>query len=131
MEPLRSTAPPQSIRERRAGSSRRRDVPGFQALTPLSSTPSSRTSAATASDALSRPWTPETTPTVLQPGSPSPSRPGDTSSLPRCSSNRVKGVDVEDLSRRYGAMVLRRCRRLLGDESEALDASQDVFVRLL
>lgn len=28
-------------------------------------------------------------------------------------------------------MVLRRCRRLLGDEDEALDVTQDVFVRLL
>jgi RNA polymerase sigma-70 factor (ECF subfamily) len=28
-------------------------------------------------------------------------------------------------------MVLRRCRRLLCDEDEALDACQDVFVRLL
>jgi RNA polymerase sigma-70 factor (ECF subfamily) len=42
-----------------------------------------------------------------------------------------EALDVEALSRRYGAMVLRRCRRLLGDEDEALDACQDVFVRLL
>ena len=28
-------------------------------------------------------------------------------------------------------MVLRRCRRLLGDEQEALDACQDVFVRIV
>jgi RNA polymerase sigma-70 factor (ECF subfamily) len=28
-------------------------------------------------------------------------------------------------------MVLRRCRRLLGDEDRALDAMQDVFARLL
>ena len=28
-------------------------------------------------------------------------------------------------------MVLRRCRRLLGDEDEALDVAQEVFVRLL
>ena len=40
-------------------------------------------------------------------------------------------VDVEALSRRYGPMVLRRCRRLLGDEDEALDACQDVFVQVL
>jgi RNA polymerase sigma-70 factor (ECF subfamily) len=40
-------------------------------------------------------------------------------------------VDVEALSRRYGPMVLRRCRRLLGDENDALDACQDVFVRVL
>jgi RNA polymerase sigma-70 factor (ECF subfamily) len=39
--------------------------------------------------------------------------------------------DVEALSRQYGPMVLRRCRRLLRDEDEALDACQDVFVRLL
>jgi len=42
-----------------------------------------------------------------------------------------EALDVEALSLRYGAMVLRRCRRLLRDESEALDACQDVFVRLL
>jgi RNA polymerase sigma-70 factor (ECF subfamily) len=41
------------------------------------------------------------------------------------------GIDVEGLYGRYGAMVLRRCRRLLRDEDEALDAMQDVFVQLL
>ena len=40
-------------------------------------------------------------------------------------------LDVEALSRRYGPMVLRRCRQLLRDEDEAMDACQDVFVRLL
>ncbi len=40
-------------------------------------------------------------------------------------------LDVEDLSRRYGPMVLRRCRQLLRNEDEAIDACQDVFVRLL
>jgi RNA polymerase sigma factor (sigma-70 family) len=40
-------------------------------------------------------------------------------------------LDIEALSHHYGAMVLRRCRRLLGDEEEALDASQDVFLRVL
>ncbi len=40
-------------------------------------------------------------------------------------------VDVEDYYRRYGPMVLRRCRRLLGNEEEAVDAMQDVFVQLL
>jgi RNA polymerase sigma-70 factor (ECF subfamily) len=43
----------------------------------------------------------------------------------------VRDLDVEALSRRYGPMVLRRCRRLLGDEESALDACQDVFVRLI
>lgn len=40
-------------------------------------------------------------------------------------------LDVEDLTRRYGPMVLRRCRQLLRDEDDAMDATQDVFVRLL
>jgi RNA polymerase sigma-70 factor (ECF subfamily) len=43
----------------------------------------------------------------------------------------TEDLDVEALSRRYGPMVLRRCRRLLGDEDDALDACQEVFVRLL
>jgi RNA polymerase sigma-70 factor (ECF subfamily) len=40
-------------------------------------------------------------------------------------------LDVAVLSRQYGPMVLRRCRQLLRDEDEALDACQDVFVRLI
>lgn len=40
-------------------------------------------------------------------------------------------VDVEALCQRYGAMVLRRCRRLLRNDDEALDACQDVFMRLI
>jgi len=43
----------------------------------------------------------------------------------------VNDLDVEALSHRYGPMVLRRCRRLLGDEDQALDACQDVFVRVV
>src|SRR5512133_3813266 len=39
--------------------------------------------------------------------------------------------DLEALWNRYGALVLRRCRRLLRDEQEALDVCQDVFVQLL
>jgi RNA polymerase sigma-70 factor (ECF subfamily) len=41
------------------------------------------------------------------------------------------GIDVEALYRRYGPMVHRRCRQLLRDDDEALDATQDVFVQLL
>ena len=41
------------------------------------------------------------------------------------------GIDVNDYYRRYGPMVLRRCRRLLTDEEEAVDAMQDTFVKLL
>jgi RNA polymerase sigma-70 factor (ECF subfamily) len=40
-------------------------------------------------------------------------------------------LDIEGLTTRYGPMVLRRCRRLLRDEDEAMDACQDVFVRLI
>ncbi|HTX72422.1 MAG TPA: sigma-70 family RNA polymerase sigma factor [Rectinemataceae bacterium] len=40
-------------------------------------------------------------------------------------------LDVEALYRKYGPMVLRRCRRLLGDEEKALDAMQECFVRVL
>lgn len=41
------------------------------------------------------------------------------------------GIDTEAYYRRYGPMVLRRCRSLLGDEEAALDAMQDTFVKLL
>lgn len=40
-------------------------------------------------------------------------------------------IDVDQLYRRYSPMVLRRCRRLLQDEEQAVEAMQDVFVRLL
>ncbi len=40
-------------------------------------------------------------------------------------------IDVEAAYRRYGSMVLRRCRRLLRDEEKAVDALHDVFVNLL
>ena len=40
-------------------------------------------------------------------------------------------MDVDALYRRYGPMVMRRCRQLLRDEDQALDATQDVFLRLL
>ena len=40
-------------------------------------------------------------------------------------------IDVEALYRKYGPMVLRRCRQLLRQEEKALDAMQDTFVQLL
>ncbi len=40
-------------------------------------------------------------------------------------------MNVEILYEKYGPMVLRRCRRLLRDEDRAMDAMQDVFVRVL
>lgn len=39
-------------------------------------------------------------------------------------------LDVEDLYRRFGPMVLRRCRKLLGDPDAADDAMHDVFVEI-
>jgi RNA polymerase sigma-70 factor (ECF subfamily) len=40
-------------------------------------------------------------------------------------------IDVDAAYRRYGPMVLRRCRFMLRDEERAVDAMQDVFVQLL
>jgi len=40
-------------------------------------------------------------------------------------------IDVDAAYRRYGSVVLRRCRRLVRDESKAVDAMHDVFVNLL
>ncbi|MCP4216570.1 MAG: sigma-70 family RNA polymerase sigma factor [bacterium] len=42
-----------------------------------------------------------------------------------------KEINVEDFYKRYGPMVLRRCRFLLRDEEKAADAMQDVFTKLL
>ncbi len=40
-------------------------------------------------------------------------------------------LDVESLYKKYGPMVLRRCRSLLLDEEQALDAMQETFVKLI
>jgi RNA polymerase sigma factor (sigma-70 family) len=40
-------------------------------------------------------------------------------------------TDIEDLYRRYGPVVLRRCRTLLRDEEKALDAMHETFEQLL
>jgi RNA polymerase sigma-70 factor, ECF subfamily len=47
---------------------------------------------------------------------------GETSAL---------AIDIEQLYREHGPMVLRRCRTLLKDEEAAVDAMQDTFVQLL
>ena len=44
--------------------------------------------------------------------------------------NRL-ALDVESLYRKYGPMVLRRCRSLLLDEERAMDAMQETFVKLI
>ena len=40
-------------------------------------------------------------------------------------------INVEQFYSKYGPMVLRRCRALLRNEEQALDAMQEVFVRVL
>ncbi|MCU0846697.1 MAG: RNA polymerase sigma factor [Spirochaetes bacterium] len=41
------------------------------------------------------------------------------------------GINVEEYYKKYGPMVLRRCRQILKDEDKALDAMQEVFVKLI
>lgn len=40
------------------------------------------------------------------------------------------GVDIQHLYERYAPMVHRRCRALLRDDEEAVEAMQDVFVEV-
>lgn len=52
----------------------------------------------------------------------------------RCYTGRPSAavpVDSYTYYRTYGPMVLRRCRKLLGDEQAARDAMHDVFVQVL
>ena len=39
--------------------------------------------------------------------------------------------DFSELYQKYAPMVLRRCRAILKDEEKALDAMQDVFLRVM
>jgi RNA polymerase sigma-70 factor, ECF subfamily len=39
--------------------------------------------------------------------------------------------DIEATYLRYGPMVMRRCRKLLGDEQAAYDAAQEVFLKVI
>ena len=43
----------------------------------------------------------------------------------------IERTEVEALYRAYGSVVHRRARALLGNEAEASDAVQDVFIRVL
>jgi RNA polymerase sigma-70 factor (ECF subfamily) len=40
-------------------------------------------------------------------------------------------IDVQAYYERYGPMVIRRCKRLLGNDARAEDAMHDVFVEVL
>ncbi len=44
---------------------------------------------------------------------------------------KVSNEDFAELYEKFGPMVLRRCRAILKDEEKALDAMQDVFVRII
>lgn len=43
----------------------------------------------------------------------------------------MPALEIEETYRRYGSMVHRRCLRLLGDRDLAVDATQEVFLKLL
>jgi RNA polymerase sigma factor (sigma-70 family) len=58
-------------------------------------------------------------------------RPALVESTATRAARKEASLDIEDLYRRYGPMVLRRCRWMLRDEAWAKDAMQDVFVQLL
>ncbi len=63
--------------------------------------------------------------------------PGNTFKRPWCSilqtaaRDHPMAIDVEAYYRKYGPMVIRRCRFLLRDDDRAMDATQEVFVKLL
>ena len=40
-------------------------------------------------------------------------------------------MNIEQLYRKYGPMVNRRCKRLLGNQEEAYELTQDVFVQVI
>ena len=48
-----------------------------------------------------------------------------------CHIRQAHAIDTEACYRRYGPIVLRRCRQILRDEERARDAMHDVFVKLL
>ena len=43
----------------------------------------------------------------------------------------MKGAELEQLYRTHGSFVLRRARKILRNEDLAMDAMQDVFVRVI
>lgn len=51
--------------------------------------------------------------------------------VPDLADRKEISIDIETLYRRYGPMVVRRCRWMLRDEDWARDAAQDVFVQML
>ncbi len=41
------------------------------------------------------------------------------------------GIDIEALYRKYGDLVYGRCRTLLGNDADAAEVAQEVFIRLM
>jgi hypothetical protein len=41
-----------------------------------------------------------------------------------------QAFDLEDLYRRYGDLVIGRCRSLLGNDADAHETAQEIFLRL-
>ena len=51
--------------------------------------------------------------------------------MPKMNEEENLGIDVKVYYDRFGGLVFRRCQKLLQDEEKALDAMQDVFVKLI
>lgn len=60
-----------------------------------------------------------------------PVLPDNTPALKRKNRQNFMSINIEEYYTKYGPMVLRRCRSILKDEDLALDAMQDVFVKIL
>jgi RNA polymerase sigma-70 factor (ECF subfamily) len=59
------------------------------------------------------------------------SRPAVSAAPSAATGSRVKGkLDITQLYRQYGDMVLGRCRTLLGNDADAQEVTQDVFLKL-
>ena len=61
-------------------------------------------------------------------GEPGPSSPGFAVPVATAAD---PGAQVDAMARRHHAMVYRYCRRMLGNDADALDASQTVFLQAL
>ena len=48
-----------------------------------------------------------------------------------CYIKQEMAIDAAAWYKKYGPMVIRRCRRILGNGEDALDAAHDVFVKVL
>ncbi|MBX2803329.1 MAG: sigma-70 family RNA polymerase sigma factor [Myxococcales bacterium] len=55
---------------------------------------------------------------------------GDTD-LTGTAGSMADGIDIEAMYRDYGDLVYGRCRTLLGNEADAQEVAQDVFIRLM